>query len=74
MNENHTYLPVLESRGPFQGSLLSAFDEIAQTFRDISWNGAREGPSSLQKYLDGGVAILAVFISPAGRSFSLSTI
>ena len=54
MNENNTYLPVPESRRPFQGSLLSAFDKIAQTFL-----GSAHGKvhSSLQRYLDGGVAI-----------------
>lgn len=54
MNENNTHLPVPESRRPFQGSLLSAFDKIAQTFL-----GSAHGKvhSSLQRYLDGGVAI-----------------
>jgi hypothetical protein len=54
MNENNTYLPVPESRRPFQGSLLSAFDKIAQTFLGTAHGKVH---SSLQRYLDGGVAI-----------------
>ncbi len=54
MNENNTYLPVPESRRPFQGSLLSAFDKIAQTFLGTAHAKVH---SSLQRYLDGGVAI-----------------
>ena len=54
MNEKNTYLPVPESRRPFQGSLLSAFDKIAQTFLGTAHGKVH---SSLQRYLDGGVAI-----------------
>ena len=54
MNESNTYLPVPESRRPFQGSLLSAFDKIAQTFLGTAHGKVH---SSLQRYLDGGVAI-----------------
>ena len=54
MNENNTYLPVPESRRPIQGSLLSAFDKIAQTFLGTAHGKVH---SSLQRYLDGGVAI-----------------
>jgi hypothetical protein len=54
MNENNTYLPVPESRRPFQGSLLSAFDKIAQRFLGTAHGKVH---SSLQRYLDGGVAI-----------------
>ncbi|MGA9548727.1 MAG: hypothetical protein WBS14_13755, partial [Rhodomicrobium sp.] len=38
----------------FQGSLLSAFDKIAQTFLGTAHGKVH---SSLQRYLDGGVAI-----------------
>ena len=53
MNENNAYLAVSEPR-PFQISLLSAFNEIAQTFL-----GTAHGKfhTSLQSYLDGGIAI-----------------
>ncbi len=54
MNENNNYLPVPETRRPFQVALLSAFHEIAQTFLRT---GRGKVHSSLQKYLDGGVAI-----------------
>ena len=61
MNENNTYLPVPESRRPFQGSLLSAFDKIAQTFLGTAHGKVHSSLqrylSSLQRYLDGGVAI-----------------
>ena len=50
MNENSACLPIPETRP----SLLSAFDEIAQTFLGT---GHGKVHNSLQKYLDGGVAI-----------------
>lgn len=54
MKENNTYLLVPESRRPFQGSLLSAFDEIAQTFLRTARGKVHSSP---QRYLDEGVAI-----------------
>ena len=54
MNASNTYSPVPESRRPFQVGLLSAFDEIAQTFLRTAHGKVH---SSLQRYLDGGVAI-----------------
>ena len=45
---------VAEARRPFQVSLLSAFDEIAQTFLKAARGSAH---TSLQSYLDGRVAI-----------------
>jgi hypothetical protein len=50
MNENGACLPMPETRP----NLLSAFDEIAQTFLGT---GQGKVHNSLQKYLDGGVAI-----------------
>ena len=54
MNENNAYLAVPETRRPFQISLLSAFNEIAQTFLRTPHGKVH---TSLQSYLDGGVAI-----------------
>jgi hypothetical protein len=54
MNENNAYVAVAEARRPFQVSLLSAFDEIAQTFLKAARGSAH---TSLQSYLDGRVAI-----------------
>ena len=52
MNENNTYLSVAETRRP--STLLSAFDEIAET----SLKAARgRAHSSLQSYLDGWITI-----------------
>ena len=53
MNDNACFAGT-EAWRPFHISLLSAFDEIAQTFL-----GSAHGKvhSSLQRYLDGGVAI-----------------
>src|SRR5271165_5212455 len=54
MNENTACLPVPETRRPFQVSLLSAFNEIAQTFLRTAHGDIY---TSLQSYLDGGVVI-----------------
>jgi len=54
MNENNAGVAVAEARRPFQISLLSAFDEIAQKFLKAARGSAH---TSLQSYLDGRVAI-----------------
>ena len=54
MNENNACVAVAEARRPFQVSLLSEFDEIAQTFLKAARGSAH---TSLQSYLDGRVAI-----------------
>jgi len=53
MNENNAQVAV-ESRRPFQVSLLSEFDEITRTFLKAARGSAH---TSLQGYLDGRVAI-----------------
>lgn len=54
MNENNAYLAAPEARHSFQVNLLSAFDEIAQTFLNAAQGKVH---TSLQRYLDGRVAI-----------------
>jgi hypothetical protein len=54
MNQINAYVAVAEARRPFQVRLLSAFDEIAQTFLKAARGRAH---TSLQSYLDGVVAI-----------------
>ena len=54
MNENNAWLGVPEARRSFQVNLLSAFDEIAQTFLKAA---RAKGHTSLQRYLDGKIAI-----------------
>jgi hypothetical protein len=54
MNENNVQVAVAEARRPFQVRLLSAFDEIAQTYLKAARGSAH---TSLQSYLDGVVAI-----------------
>ena len=54
MNQNNACVPVAEARRPFQVSLLSAFDEIAQTYLKAARGSAH---TYLQSYLDGVVAI-----------------
>jgi hypothetical protein len=54
MNQNNAYVAVAEARRPFQVRLLSAFDEIAQTYLKTAEGRAH---TSLQSYLDGVVAI-----------------
>ncbi len=51
---NNANLAATESRRRFQGSLLQAFDEIAQNLLKASH---KRGYVSLQSYLDGGVSI-----------------
>jgi len=58
MNENKAY--PAEARRPFQASLLSAFDEIAQTFLKTAH---RRAHNSLQSYLDERVGIGGAFFS-----------
>lgn len=54
MNENNAYLAAAETRRPFQISLLSEFNEIAQTFLRIAHGKVH---TAVQSYLDGRVAI-----------------
>jgi hypothetical protein len=54
MNEHNACLAAAETRRPIQISLLSAFNEIAQTFLSIA-RGKVHIP--VQSYLDGRVAI-----------------
>ncbi len=54
MNQNNACVPVAEPRRPFQIRLLSAFDEIAQTYLKAAQGSAH---IYLQSYLDGVVAI-----------------
>ena len=54
MNQNNACLAVPEARHSFQVNLLSAFDEIAQTFLKAT---QAKGHTSLQRYLDGKIAI-----------------
>lgn len=54
MNQNNAYVAVAEARRPFQARLLSAFDEIAQTYLEAARGSAH---TYLQSYLDGVVAI-----------------
>ena len=56
MKENTTYSCASENRRPhhYHAGLLSAFDEIAQTFLKTAHGKVH---SSLQRYLDGAVAI-----------------
>lgn len=54
MIENNVCLAGVEARRPFHVSLLTAFDEIAQTVLKVAHGKAH---TSLQNYLDGGVAI-----------------
>ncbi len=54
MKENTPYLRASDYRRPYQAGLLSAFDEIAQTFLKTAH---RKVHGSLQPYLDGEVAI-----------------
>ena len=51
---NNANLAATETRHRFQGSLLQAFDEIAQNLLKASH---KRGYVSLQSYLDGGVSI-----------------
>ena len=51
---NNANLVATETRRRFQGSLLQAFDEIAQNLLKASH---KRGYVSLQSYLDGGVSI-----------------
>ena len=54
MNQNNAYVAVAEARRPFQVRLLSAFDEIAETYLKAARGRAH---TSLQSYLDGVFAI-----------------
>ncbi|HWJ19974.1 MAG TPA: hypothetical protein VNR65_14730 [Geobacterales bacterium] len=54
MNKHNAYMAVPEARSSFQVNLLSAFDEIAQTFLQAAQGKVH---TSLQRYLDGNVAI-----------------
>ena len=60
MNENSAFLAVPEARRTFQVKLLSAFDEIAQTVLNAAQG---KGHTSLQKYLDGKVAIGSAYFT-----------
>ena len=57
---NNAYLGAAEARGPFQVSLLSAFDEIAQTVLKTAHGKVH---TSLQSYLDGGVSLRGAYFS-----------
>ena len=54
MNESNACFSRSETRHSFQVNLLSAFDEIAQTFLKVAQGKVH---TSLQRYLDGKVAI-----------------
>ncbi len=60
MNENNACSVAAEVSRPFQVTLLSVFDEIAQTVLKTT-----EGMlhTSLQSYLDGGVAIGGAYVT-----------
>ena len=53
-------LSAAEARCPFQASLLSAFDEIAQTVLKAAHGKLH---TSLQGYLDGGVSLSGAYFS-----------
>ena len=59
MNDNACLLAA-EARRPFQVSLLSAFDEIAQTVLKTAHGKVH---TSLQSYLDGAVSLSGAYFS-----------
>ena len=60
MNQNNACVSVAEARRPFKVWLLSAFDEIAETYLEAARGSAH---TSLQSYLDGAVAIGEIFFT-----------
>ena len=60
MNENNSCLAVPKARHSFQVDLLSAFDEIAQTFLNAAQG---EVHTSLQRYLDGRAAVGSAYFT-----------
>jgi hypothetical protein len=60
MNQNNACVAAAEARRPFQVRLLSAFDEIAQTYLKAAGGSAH---TFLQSYLDGVVAVGDAYFS-----------